>query len=93
MRILIVGIGRQLGLGFAQAMLTACGPAVIPCLVEPDVYDGTNAEGMHYTGLITTTSANSPELVRPAHKARSSPHSVPKCTPPTGSRRPVSNRT
>lgn len=93
MRILLVGIGHQLGLGFAQAMLAACVPTAILCLVEPDVYDGTNAEGMHYTGLITTISANSPELVRPAHKACSSPHSVPKCTPPTGSRRPESNRT
>lgn len=93
MRILLVGIGHQLGMGFAQAMLAACGPAAIPCLVEPDVYDGTIAEGMLYTGLITYTSANSAELVRPAHKARSSPHSVPKCTPPTGSRRPESNCT
>ena len=93
MRILLVGIGCGLGIGFARAMLEAAGPIVIPCLIEPDEFDGTIAEGMHYTGLITTFSANSSEEIRPAHKARSSPPSVPKCTPPTGSRRPDNSRT
>lgn len=73
MRILLVGIGCGLGIGIARAMLEAAGPIAIPYLIEPEEFDGTIAEGMHYTGLITDFPAISAEEIRPAHKARSSP--------------------
>lgn len=93
MRILLVGLGCSLGLGFANVLREAAGPIAIPILPALQEFDRTIAEGMHYTGLITIASAISAELVRPAHKARSSPQSVPKCTPSTGSRRPDKYRT